>query len=173
MHTSTGAQRTHAFTPPPYPSPVRSTVPAGYTQSYPRADTPNTVDCTDPHAGRGWDVTLTSGSTDSGNDFGNFANGRKLGTKFDDLNGNGQRDPNEPGIEGVQIHLVGTDGLGNAVHEHTTTGANGNYAFSVPPGHYTACETVPAGYTQSYPRADTPNTVDCTDPHAGHSDRVD
>ena len=34
-------------------------------------------------------VTLTSGSTDSGNDFGNFQNGTKSGTKFDDLNANG------------------------------------------------------------------------------------
>ena len=76
-----------------------------------------------------------------GNDFGNYQNGTKSGTKFEDTNGNGVRNTGEPGLAGVEIHLFGTDGLGRAVHEHAITDANGNYSISVPPGNYTACET--------------------------------
>ena len=54
---------------------------------------------------------------------------------------------------GATIHLFGRTVRGNAVHLHTTTGADGTYSFSAPPGGYTACETVPTGYTQSYPTA--------------------
>ena len=51
----------------------------------------------------------------------------------------------------MQIHLFGTDGLGNPVHLHPTTANDGTYSIPAPPGNYTACETVPAGYTQSFP----------------------
>ena len=92
-----------------------------------------------------------AGTDHTGNDFGNYQNGTKSGTKFEDTNGDGDRDTGEPGLGGVQIHLFGTDGLGNAVDLHTTTAADGTYSFSAPPGNYTACETVPDGYTQSFP----------------------
>ena len=52
-----------------------------------------------------------AGTDHLGNDFGNYQNGTKSGTKFEDPNGNGVRDTGEPGIAGVQIHLFGTDGL--------------------------------------------------------------
>ena len=122
------------------------TVPAGYTQCFPtgttaRAAATATAARLGDHAGLG--------RPDTGNDFGNFQNGTKSGTKFDDLNANGQRDDGEPGIGGVEIHLFGTDNRGNAVHMHTNTANDGTYSFSAPPGSYTACETVPDGYTQS------------------------
>ena len=167
LHQNTDASGNYSISAPPGSYTACETVPAGYTQSFPTASTPNTTACVAPHGGRGWVVTLTSDSTDSGNDFGNFQNGTKSGTKFVDTNGNSVRDAGEPGLAGVEIHLFGTDGLGNTVHLHQNTDASGNYSISAPPGSYTACETVPAGYTQSFPTASTPNTTACVAPHGG------
>jgi hypothetical protein len=149
LHTTTDANGNYSFSAPPGSYTACETVPTGYTQSFPTSG-PSCAGHSGA-SGIGYSVTLTSGSTDSGNDFGNFQNGTKSGTKFEDLNANGVRDVGEPGVQGVQIHLFGTDGRGNAVHLHATTDANGAYSISAPPGSYTACETVPAGYTQSYP----------------------
>jgi SdrD B-like protein len=125
---------------------------SGWNESLPNSGTSDKADCgvdsTLGAVGRGFTM---AGADHTGNDFGNYQNGTKSGTKFEDTNGNGVRNTGEPGLSGVQIHLFGTDGLGNAVHLHATTDANGNYSISAPPGSYTACETVPAGYTQSFP----------------------
>ncbi|RME36072.1 MAG: DUF11 domain-containing protein, partial [Gammaproteobacteria bacterium] len=53
----------------------------------------------------------------------------------------------DAGIAGVTIELSGTDYLGNAVNQSTTTGADGTYSFSgLLPGTYTVREpTQPAG----------------------------
>jgi hypothetical protein len=149
LHTTTNANGNYSFSVAPGNYTACETVPAGYTQSFPTAG-PSCSGHTGA-SGIGYAVTLTSGSLDSGNDFGNFQNGTKSGTKFEDQNANGIRDVGEPGLAGVQIHLFGTDGRGNAVHLHASTDANGAYTISAPPGIYTACETVPAGYTQSFP----------------------
>jgi hypothetical protein len=167
LHTTTAADGTYSISAPPGSYTACETVPAGYTQSFPTSITAGSTACVAPHSGRGWTVTLASGGTDSGNDFGNFRNGTKSGMKFDDLNGNGVRNTGEPGIGGVEIHLFGTDGQGNAVHLHTTTAANGTYSISAPPGSYTACETVPAGYTQSFPKSGTAGSTACAAPHSG------
>ncbi len=69
---------------------------------------------------------------------------------WNDLNGNGIQDVGEPGIPGVTVRLVGTDGLGNPVDLVVTTGSGpdaGRYAFvGVPAGQYTLTVTMPAGY---------------------------
>ena len=114
---------------------------AGWTQSYP--DIPGDGD---------WDVTLTSGQNDTGNDFGNCRNATKSGSKFEDLDADGQpREAGEPGLSGWTINLVGTAGDGSPVNLSTTTDATGTYSFSVKPGTYTVSETQQAGWTQSYP----------------------
>jgi hypothetical protein len=149
LHATTDANGNYSISAPPGSYTACETVPTGYTQSFPTSG----PSCS-AHTGQntfGYTVTLTSGGTDSGNDFGNFQNGTKSGQKFEDLNANGVKDAAEPGLANVQIHLFGTDGRGNAVHLHATTDVNGNYSISAPPGSYTACETVPAGYTQSFP----------------------
>jgi hypothetical protein len=110
-------------------------------------------------------VTLTSGSTDSGNDFGNFRNATVSGMKFKDVNANGLKDVGEPGLGTWIIHLFGTNGQGASVHMTTTTAADGTYSFTVAPGSYTVCEqTAPgkAGWTQSFPSSG----ANCT----GHTD---
>ncbi|WP_371164502.1 SdrD B-like domain-containing protein [Buchananella felis] len=48
---------------------------------------------------------------------------------WDDLNGNGVQDDNEPGVAGVTVTLTGEDDLGNQVNLTTTTDDQGHYSF--------------------------------------------
>src|SRR6266508_1246171 len=108
---------------------------SGRNESLPSAGQADAADCTS----QSLDTTLAAvgraftlaGQNETGNDFGNFRNATKSGTKFEDLNADGVRDAGEPGIPDVQIHLFGTDGAGTAVHQHATTDANGDYRCSV------------------------------------------
>src|SRR5262245_36131761 len=88
---------------------------ASWFQSYP--DIPGDGD---------WDIVLTSVQLDSGNDFGNFQQATKTGTKFHDHDADGVRDVGDEGLAGWVIHLVGTDGLGNAVNVSTTKNGRGS-----------------------------------------------
>ena len=89
----------------------------------------------------------------------------KTGEKFNDLNGNGVKDPGEPGLPGWDIHLFGTDDLGQSVDLTQTTNAQGNYTFSgLEPGSYTVCEQSKAGWRQSFPSSG----ADCTGHGGGH-----
>src|SRR2546428_803321 len=79
---------------------------AGWTESTPA----NTECAVNPTLGPGgYALTVTSGSSETGNDFGNFQQGTKSGVKFNDLNGNGVKDVGEPGLAGWTI-LAYTDG---------------------------------------------------------------
>jgi uncharacterized surface anchored protein len=73
----------------------------------------------------------SSGSNISGVLFGNFQLVSISGTKFNDLNGNGVRDPGDPGLAGVTVFLD-TNGNGtlDPGERFTTTDANGNYTFT-------------------------------------------
>ena len=86
------------------------------------------------------------------------------GRKFEDMDGDGQYDPGEPGLAGWTIQLTGVDGWGNPVSVTTTTaaddpttvGANeaGQYWFAqLLRGTYTVREVEQAGWTPSYPSA--------------------
>jgi subtilisin-like proprotein convertase family protein/protocatechuate 3,4-dioxygenase beta subunit len=111
---------------------VREVVPGGWTQT---TGNPN-------------DITLGSGNNVSGVDFGNFRLITISGTKFEDLDGDGNRDNNEPGLQGVTIELdLGANG---SVNRTTTTDNNGNFSFSnVGPGTHRVREVVPSGWTQT------------------------
>ena len=132
-------------------------MPAGYTQSFPTSG-PSCAGHTGALRVR-YTVVLTSGGTDAGNDFGNFRPATISGMKFKDADAGGDKDASETGLSGWEIHLFGTDGSGAAVHQHTTTNANGNYSFSVKPGTYKVCETISGkpGWVQSFPSG-----TDCT-----------
>jgi len=70
------------------------------------------------------------------------------GVVFDDINGDGVMDTDEPGIPGVEVVLEGIDDV--------MTGMDGSYAFAVADtGMYTVVETDPDGYVST-----TPNSVD-------------
>ena len=96
--------------------------------------------------------TITAART-SGMDLGSAGHqitveaGTVSGTVFDDLNGNGVQDADEPGIGGVTVTLL--DGEGITVQTERTDGS-GNYRFSsVSSGNYTVLETDPEGYTST------------------------
>jgi methionine-rich copper-binding protein CopC len=94
-------------------------------------------------------LTVTAGSTLTGNNFGNFQNITISGEKFNDLNGNGVQEPGEPGLPGWTIDLVNSAG---AIVATTVTDANGNYSFTnVGPGTYTVEEELQPGWVQTDP----------------------
>ena len=119
---------------------------AGWTQSF-------------PGNGGTYAVTLTSGQSESGNDFGNYQQAVKTGEKFDDLNANGVKDSNDPGLSGWTILAFADNGDGvlstgelaaGAVATSVTNGS-GNYSLTLKPGTYVVEEVSQAGWTQSFP----------------------
>ncbi|MCS7045618.1 MAG: carboxypeptidase regulatory-like domain-containing protein, partial [Gemmataceae bacterium] len=79
-----------------------------------------------------------------GYNFGELRPASLAGFVYIDANGNGVRDPNEPGVAGVTVTLTGTDDRGAAVNVAVVTDANGNYRFDrIRPGTYTLTETQP------------------------------
>ncbi len=121
---------------------VVETDPAGYIST-----TNNTVP-----------VTVTSGSNtqvDFGDRLITSGNPSTIrGTVYDDnINGDGIRDPGEPGISGVTIDLLNDSG---GVIATTATALDGTYSFpGLAAGIYSVRETDPAGYMST-----TPNQVD-------------
>src|SRR2546422_7345535 len=108
----------------------------------------------------GYAVTVTSGSTESGNNFGNFQKGTKSGVKFNDLNGNGVKDMGEPGLSGWEIRAYkdldgdGTLSVAEAAvgpASSMTTNGSGAYSFSLNPGKYVICEVLQSGWVESRP----------------------
>ena len=94
----------------------------GWTQTYPASHTHSAT------------ITL-AGETVTGKDFGNFKYGTLSGYKYEDMNANGTRDANEPGLSGWTITL-------NPGGQATTTDTNGLYQFfNLTAGAYTITET--------------------------------
>ncbi|MBI1803007.1 MAG: T9SS type A sorting domain-containing protein [Ignavibacteriae bacterium] len=74
------------------------------------------------------------------------ATGSICGMKYNDLNGNGVKDPGEPGLAGWKIKA--TDAAG--VVYSAVTDAAGNYCFpALPPGTYRVEEVLQAGWMQT------------------------
>ncbi len=134
---------------------------SGWTQTFPTSGF-NCVGA-DPNADNptpgalGYTFTITAaGENDTGNDFGNVLPvvpppGSVSGNKFEDVNGINGRDPGEPGLTGVQIHLLNTDTLAD---QHTLTDVTGHFSFgNVPVGNYIVCEQG-GPPTQTFPLAD-------------------
>ncbi len=77
--------------------------------------------------------------------------GALTGRVFDDLNGSGTLDGNEPGLAGWTVDLLDAS---NAVIETAQTDSGGAYSFrGLPAGQYTVEDEVPAGYLPSSPPA--------------------
>src|SRR5439155_1050041 len=108
----------------------------------------------------GYALTVTSGSSETGNDFGNFQRGTKSGVKFNDLNANGVKDVGEPGLAGWTISAY-TDGNGDGTLSATEavavpaataiTDVTGAYTLTLNPGTYVVCEVLQPTWTQSRP----------------------
>ena len=79
-------------------------------------------------------------------DFGFFAPGSLGDFVWFDINGNGQQDAGEPGLQGVTVNLL--DANGNVVNT-TTTDANGQYLFAgLSPDTYIVEFVTPSSYTE-------------------------
>ncbi len=96
-----------------------------------------------------YSVTATSGSSQSGLNFGNFQLVNVTGEVYNDLNGNGNLDPGEPGLQGWTVNLLNQ--AGNLVAT-TTSDANGDYEFDdLFPGTFIVEEVVQSGWVQTQP----------------------
>ncbi len=106
-------------------------------------------------------VTVTSGSSATGKDFGNYQQGTVTGLKFrdDDANGSNAADPGDPGLAGWVVKAYADDGdgtldateAGAAAVDSDTTGAGGAYTLTLDPGDYVVCEELQASWFQSAP----------------------
>jgi hypothetical protein len=123
---------------------VRQVPPAGYAQTF-------------PSGGLGHHVTVATGQTLSGQNFGDKATAAATatvtGTVYDDVNGNGIQDNHENGLPSVQVY----DDLGNvgyyvAGDPSTMTNAGGVYTLSgLSAGPAIIRQIVPSGYAQTEP----------------------
>ena len=117
---------------------------AGWQQTFP------------PHPGK-YNIYLEAGEINDDLLFGNWRPGPGSihGMKFHDLDGDGQKDPNEPGLPGWTIVLEGVDGN---VHSETVTDADGKYWFmDLHPGKYHVGERIPPGSMQVWHQTHPPD----------------
>jgi uncharacterized repeat protein (TIGR01451 family) len=115
----------------------------------------------------GWTVTTpnpqtvtVAPATSSVVEFGNKRVTYQIcGIKWNDLDGDGVKDPNEPGLPGWTINMV-FQTPGGPVNVQTTTDANGQYCFTgLAPGTYTISETLQSGWIQTFPPSPGTYTV--------------
>jgi protocatechuate 3,4-dioxygenase beta subunit len=108
-------------------------------------------------------VRLDSEENATGLDFGNRAilPSAINGSKWNDLDHDGQRDANEPGVEGWTIFLdANGDGGLDADEQSTLTNINGDYSFAgLTMGNYLVAELPKAGWEQTFPVARTWNVT--------------
>jgi hypothetical protein len=130
---------------------------ANWTQSEP-ANTicdDDTIDAT--VADGGYAVTITSGSTETGNDFGNWRQGVKSGFKFNDESNDGVWDFGEPALPGWTIKAFNdnddsnTLSAGDTLEASMATLGDGSYSFNLDPGEYIVCEVAQATWSQTTP----------------------
>ncbi|MBE9165117.1 collagen binding domain-containing protein [Tychonema sp. LEGE 06208] len=144
---------------------TETTVPAGF-----RSTTPNPL-------------AVTVGNTNANVFFGNtqVVGSRIVGCKYLDVNGDGFRDGNEPGIKNVRIYLdINGNGQRDAGEPNTLTDKNGAWSFDVAPGTYKVREeriapqvdanglrvnspTAEPLETQDFPQSTPPNNIPVLD----------
>jgi subtilisin family serine protease len=81
------------------------------------------------------------------------------GIKWNDIDGDGTQDEDEPGLEGWTIYLDDNqNGQLDVGEESTLTDANGEYALTnLAAGTYTVAEVQQSGWQQTYPSSPLPN----------------
>ncbi len=96
------------------------------------------------------DIIVTSGTTQTGVDFGNFKKVTISGMKFIDLNGNGTKESTESAKADWTIFLdSNNNGILDNGETSTTTGTDGTYSFtSLSPETYKVREATQSGWTQ-------------------------
>src|SRR5262245_52332032 len=76
------------------------------------------------------------------------------GHAFEDRNANGIKDPNEPWLGGVPVHLYGKPTSGTAIDLVTPTDPNGLFQFAPGNGCYVLSPDDPPGWRFSGSRSD-------------------
>ncbi|MCH2184109.1 MAG: hypothetical protein MK108_19090, partial [Mariniblastus sp.] len=146
---------------------VREIVPEGFKQTFPSLPSgyqPPPWGDANAHV-----VFVDAGATVEEIDFGNQRLGLASveGRKWEDLNGNGQRETDERGLSGVVIYAdLNYNGALDDHEPHTVTRRDdqstdfdegGLYALKdMRPGRYVIREVVPEGYRQTFPRGPIP-----------------
>ncbi len=78
--------------------------------------------------------------------------GSVSGFKWNDLNGNGLREANEPGVGGVRIFAdLDSNGFFSDDEPSTFTSVDGSYRLLLPTGVFAIREVTPAGTVQTFP----------------------
>ncbi|MBI3193371.1 MAG: T9SS type A sorting domain-containing protein [Ignavibacteriae bacterium] len=78
--------------------------------------------------------------------------GSVQGMKFNDVNGNGEKDNDEPGLAGWTIFLYQRDEVTIIRTDSTVTDSSGRYSFTnIPSGTYTVVEENRIGWQQTFP----------------------
>ncbi|NBD16586.1 MAG: S8 family serine peptidase [Cyanobacteria bacterium] len=128
-------------------------------------------------AGGTYTVELEPGEAVTDIDFGNqeILPGEIQGSKWNDLNGNGERDEDEPGLEGWTIYIdENQNGELDEGEVSTITDANGDYTFiGIEPGTYTVTEIVQEDWQPTFPVTFEYESTDSNDPEGPIFDWVD
>ncbi|HUE72294.1 MAG TPA: S8 family serine peptidase [Pirellulaceae bacterium] len=123
---------------------IREVVQPGWTQTFPGQQSQFAHQ-----------VTVTSGTQVFNDlDFGNKPTpGSVVGVKYNDLNGNGQRDSGEPGLEGFVIYAdMNNDGRIGVGEPASVTDANGRFQINnIIPGPVVIREIQRPGFLQTEP----------------------
>ena len=90
------------------------------------------------------------------------------GVVFDDLNRDGVRQADEPGIPGVSVRSTALDSANQGQFWETQTIANGSYILFLPPGNYLAQSFSPTSWLPT-----TPSDVEFTISPAGQPVQID
>ncbi len=131
---------------------IREVVPAGYEQTGPRMGF--------------WAVEVAAGQPISTLDFGNRPKGGEIhGIKWRDIDGDGVRDPNEPGVAGVIIYLdLNDDGKRGDGEPFVLTMQDNPDTAIDETGRYSFVDLPPDGY---YIREDYTGLEELTTPEEG------
>lgn len=106
-------------------------------------------------AGGSYSVSVAAGQNLVDIHFGNFRLGQISGVKFEDINGNGIKDPSDPVLMGWRIRIAGS------ITDSILTASNGTFSFSnLQPGSYTVSEVLQSGWVQTKPTS--PSTYSVT-----------
>ena len=101
-----------------------------------------------------FDITVAADEYKSASfDFGRFQLGEIHGVKFDDLNGDGNREAGEDGLAGWTIYLdLNANGILDINEPSVVTGADGSYSFTnLGPGSLRVGEVQQNGWTRTTP----------------------